>query len=151
MNKYTLRERIAKWLIGDRTFLFIGETDKSTMYTGLDDSTLGKMTRRWFRALNVTADMVAKEKGTPPYIFATQMAVLSFADAMVRQKASIGTFAVANVDTGNGSLTGNFRLTVEKLPDGHVFGELGTNEAYDEAGNLVGFAVHWQKEETHDA
>lgn len=137
-----IRAKLAGFILGEQFALFMPKSQKGKSFDAYSDEELAGITRRFIVALEESLDKVSLEKGIPIETFTIQSSVLAFAHKMQRANAESMEFTVGNFDSGDGSLTGNYRLVVSKLPEDYEFSKPGVTETWDD-DKLVRVEISW--------
>jgi hypothetical protein len=140
----TLRRKIASPIIGEQVALYLPTGRGDLPMADMTDEEIGVIARRWYFMLDEMSYREARDRGIAYDMFTMQGAVVTWAKRMLRMNATTLEVSMSNVSNGDPTLTGNFRVTVEKLPEDYAWGREGIQGEEDADGNLVKYQVNWK-------
>ena len=143
-----IRHKIAGWLLGDETALFLSKEATACLdkrnYLSLNDKDLVAVTRRWFVAIESVMKGRADEANIPVVVYQNEHAVLGLAQFLREANATSATIKVKGT-VDNWKTTEDYILEIQCLPhDPSRWGDEGVNEVKAEDGRLIELAFSYR-------
>lgn len=137
------RKKVAGLILGDQLALFMPQRYAGVLergcYEDLSNEQLGIATRYWFRAIRRAEMKLAGKRGIPLSVFCTSQAVMTLIRYATETNAS--GLEIAQNGCIGGQKTGNWLVTVSRLPDDYEFGRLGIQEEIYDGDKLTKLAL----------
>jgi len=143
----SLRRKIAGWLLGNETALFLSKEATASLdegnYLALNDTDLAAVTRRWFVAIESVMKGRADEANIPVVVYQNEHAVLGLAQFLRETNADSATLKVMGTVDG-WKTTEDYILEIQCLPhDPNRWGEQGVTTV-EEDGRLIEVEISYR-------